>query len=66
MNSRLFKARFALALALTFCLGAFGVFADDGVVDPPRGFIRLFNGEDLSGWKGLVKNPVARSKMSPA
>jgi HEAT repeat protein len=30
-----------------------------------EGFIPLFNGKDLSGWKGLVENPIARGKMSP-
>jgi len=30
------------------------------------GFISLFNGKDLTGWKGLVANPIARSKMSAA
>ncbi|MFC1477268.1 DUF1080 domain-containing protein [candidate division KSB1 bacterium] len=29
-----------------------------------EGFVALFNGKDLSGWKGLVGNPVSRSKMS--
>ena len=28
------------------------------------GFISLFNGKDLTGWKGLVSNPIARGKMS--
>ena len=28
------------------------------------GFENIFNGKDLSGWKGLVANPIARSKMS--
>jgi hypothetical protein len=28
------------------------------------GFVSLFNGKDLTGWKGLVKNPIARGKMS--
>jgi len=31
-----------------------------------EGFVPLFNGEDLLGWKGLVENPVKRAKMSPA
>src|SRR5581483_9140006 len=31
----------------------------------PKGFVALFNGEDLSGWKGLVDDPPARAKMSP-
>ncbi|MEZ4999976.1 MAG: hypothetical protein R2727_04695 [Bacteroidales bacterium] len=29
-----------------------------------EGFVPMFNGTDLSGWQGLVENPVARSKMS--
>lgn len=30
------------------------------------GFVSIFNGNDLSGWKGLVENPIARAKMKPA
>ncbi len=30
------------------------------------GFVSLFNGKDLAGWKGLVANPLARAKMKPA
>ncbi len=29
-----------------------------------NGFVSLFNGKDLTGWKGLVGNPVYRSKQS--
>ncbi len=29
-----------------------------------EGFVCLFNGKDLEGWKGLVENPISRSKMS--
>jgi hypothetical protein len=32
---------------------------------PPEGFTALFNGRDLSGWKGLVADPPTRAKMSP-
>lgn len=28
-----------------------------------EGFVALFNGKDLKGWKGLVGDPVKRSKM---
>lgn len=28
------------------------------------GFISIFNGKDLTGWKGLVENPIKRAKMS--
>jgi hypothetical protein len=30
-----------------------------------RGYESIFNGKDLTGWQGLVENPIARSKMSP-
>ena len=30
-----------------------------------EGYVSLFNGRDLTGWKGLVENPIARSKMTP-
>ena len=30
-----------------------------------EGFVPMFNGKDLTGWKGLVENPVARAKMKP-
>jgi hypothetical protein len=30
------------------------------------GFVNLFNGHDLTGWKALVGNPVTRAKMSAA
>jgi hypothetical protein len=32
---------------------------------PPEGWTALFNGEDLTGWQGLVGNPKTRAKMSP-
>ena len=28
------------------------------------GYVALFNGKDLTGWKGLVGNPISRNKMS--
>ncbi len=31
-----------------------------------EGFKPMFNGKDLSGWQGLVEDPVARAKMKPA
>ncbi|MDP4223151.1 MAG: DUF1080 domain-containing protein [Bacteroidota bacterium] len=30
---------------------------------PDEGFKPMFNGKDLTGWQGLVENPVARAKM---
>lgn len=31
-----------------------------------EGFRLMFNGVDLSGWQGLVGNPITRAKMTPA
>lgn len=31
-----------------------------------EGFVSMFNGTDLSGWQGLVGNPITRSRMTPA
>ena len=30
-----------------------------------NGFVSMFNGRDLTCWKGLVENPIARAKMTP-
>ena len=29
-----------------------------------QGYVSLFNGYDLTGWKGLVENPIVRQKMT--
>lgn len=29
-----------------------------------EGFVPMFNGKDLSGWKGLVENPIKRAQMT--
>ncbi len=29
-----------------------------------KGFVSLFNGKDLTGWKGLVDNPIKRARLS--
>lgn len=31
-----------------------------------EGFVSIFNGKDLTGWKGIVENPITRAKMRPA
>lgn len=31
-----------------------------------KGYVSMFNGKDLTGWKGLVENPIARSRMTEA
>lgn len=30
-----------------------------------EGFVSIFNGKNLEGWKGLVENPLKRAKMMP-
>jgi hypothetical protein len=44
--------------------------SEDRENHPPGGFIALFNGQDLKGWKGLIAhpndNPANRAKLSPA
>ncbi len=38
--------------------------AEDKLNTPPEGFTALFNGKDLTGWKGLAGNPKTRATMS--
>ena len=33
---------------------------------PPEGYVALFNGKNLDGWKGLVGDPKSRAAMTPA
>ncbi|EAQ79100.1 family 16 glycoside hydrolase [Blastopirellula marina] len=55
-----FVALFAMLLAAPAASAA-----DAGAdVKPPDGFQKLFNGKDLSGWKGLVASPPKRAEMS--
>lgn len=30
-----------------------------------EGFVAMFNGKDLTGWQGLVEDPIKRAKMDP-
>lgn len=64
-----------LAFRLFSCIAITGItllanFSTDSVSaaeklnQPPAGFTALFNGKDLSGWKGLVGNPKTRAAMS--
>ncbi len=48
------------------CVAALGM-ATVALADntPPEGFIALFNGKDLTGWKGLVGSPKTRAAMKP-
>ncbi len=49
------------------CVAALGMAAAALAADntPPEGFTALFNGKDLTGWKGLVGNPKSRAAMKP-
>ncbi len=60
-------------MSLRVMLGSVSVFialASARAADntPPPGFIALFNGKDLTGWKGLLKepldNPARRAKLT--
>jgi len=54
----------SLVLVL-ICLGYAATRADAKQLNrPPEGFVALFNGEDLAGWKGLAGNPKSRREMS--
>ena len=57
------KSTALASLASTFLL-AICSLAQAADNTPPEGFVALFNGNDLSGWKGLVADPPARAKMS--
>jgi 3-keto-disaccharide hydrolase len=48
-------------ITLTISLVASASAADN---TPPEGFVALFNGRDLSGWKGLVASPPKRAQMT--
>jgi len=56
----------ALLVATCFWLDNKPAAAADNT--PPTGFVALFDGKDLSGWKGLAGeggSPVSRAKMTP-
>ena len=54
-----------MTMSAVFLHAAQGV-AEEKLNVPPEGFTALFNGQDLSGWKGLVGNPKTRAAMSEA
>ena len=58
------RTMFVSLLGAVVCLGAWAECAGADNV-PPDGFVALFNGKDLAGWKGLVVSPPVRAKMTP-
>ncbi len=63
MHCRFALSSIAFALLVSFSITA-GLSAAE-LNQPPEGFKALFNGKDLTGWKGLVGDPKSRAKMSP-
>jgi len=57
------RRHFLAALAVALVCGCSSLHAADNA--PPAGFTALFNGKDLTGWKGLVGNPKTRAAMKP-
>lgn len=69
MNFTKIKAFFVAALMLPM-FASFTVAPAHAQSTPSElqkaGFVALFNGKDLKGWKGLVGDPIKRSKMTAA
>jgi hypothetical protein len=59
------KMTVILAPLALWAAGSLATTARGADNTPPPGYVALFNGKDLSGWKGLVENPKTRAKMSP-
>ena len=58
--------RFSSIVVLAACIGLNWQPARAADNSPPPGFVALFNGRDLGGWKGLVATPPKRAQMSSA
>jgi len=60
--------RAVVSMLVSGCLALFvssSLYAAEELNVPPDGFTALFNGEDLTNWKGLVGNPKTRAAMAP-
>ena len=59
----------SLLLAVIVFLLQGTAFGQEPLNKAPEGFVALFNGRDLTGWKGLLSspydNPIRRAKLSP-
>jgi hypothetical protein len=59
-------ARIALAVFLLGLAAAASQAIQPAVNVPPEGYIAIFNGKDLSGWRGgTTENPAKRMALSP-
>ena len=67
-NIQLILAVSAFILA-GLAYAATGTADEQALNTPPKGFVALFNGKDLTGWKGLLKSPYddpsKRAALSP-
>ena len=53
-------------LVITFAaIVSLGPLVAPSYAEVPEGFVPLFNGKNLNGWKGVVANPRKRAEMSP-
>ncbi|MBP5771095.1 MAG: DUF1080 domain-containing protein [Bacteroidaceae bacterium] len=61
-----YLTRHLLARSLPFLSGKQRKEVLTFLAQPPvEGFVSHFNGRDLTGWKGLVENPIEREQMTP-
>ncbi len=70
MKRETFHSTTILAAICLFLLAAGTTWAAEAPLNqPPEGFVALFNGKDLTGWKGLLKgpydNPAKRATLTP-
>lgn len=66
----MFRRAFTLTLFLVALVpfNQFAISQDSKLNTPPEGFTALFNGKDLTGWKGLAGkggSPLERAKLTP-
>ena len=55
------KSLACLTLTLLALVALPALAEDSALNQPPEGFTALFNGKDLTGWKGLVGDPKSRA-----
>lgn len=53
-----------LTFCVLLCAATLASAAEPADNTPPEGFVALFNGRNLEGWKGLVADPPKRAQMS--
>jgi len=56
-NMLFILAALAFVLLIIVVYTTIGTNTEQALNKPPKGFIALFNGKDLTGWKGLLESP---------